>query len=171
MDGPVPHDTTIFDPTGEPMAFRHALGTFATGVTIITCDSVEGPVGITANSFASVSLDPPLVLWSPAKTSSRFNLFRDAAHFAIHILSEDQRDAAAGFTRSKSAFDGLDWTRGANGVPLLTGALAVFECALQATHDAGDHLIIIGQVTQARTRPGTPLVFQGGRYRALHADD
>ncbi|MEP0565440.1 MAG: flavin reductase family protein, partial [Paracoccaceae bacterium] len=84
--------TTFRPDADDPKAFRNALGSFATGVTIVTCNSTHGPLGITANSFASVSLDPPLVLWSPARASKRFAAFETAEHFAIHVLSEDQKD-------------------------------------------------------------------------------
>jgi flavin reductase (DIM6/NTAB) family NADH-FMN oxidoreductase RutF len=154
----------FFDPATDALAFRHALGAFGTGVTVVTVATPEGPVGITANSFASVSLDPPLVLWSPAKSSRRFNMFHGAPHFAIHVLGADQRDIAAGFTRPSDGFDGLDWARSTEGTPLIEGCLARFECALHAAHDGGDHEIIVGRVLRVSTGDGAPLIFQGGRY-------
>lgn len=158
-----------FDPIKDPRAFRDALGHYATGVTIVTVPSADGPIGITANSFASVSLDPPLVLWSPAKSSKRFNYFSGAPHFAIHILDADQKDTCNGFVKDKSAFEGLDWVEGAHGVPHIRGCLARFECALDAEHDAGDHTIIVGRVTGASARDGVPLMFQGGRFVTLNS--
>jgi flavin reductase (DIM6/NTAB) family NADH-FMN oxidoreductase RutF len=144
--------------------FRHALGQFATGVTVVTCASAEGPVGITANSFASVSLDPPLVLWSPARSSRRFPHFEAAGHFAIHILGAEQRDVCRAFVRDGAAFDAVDWTEGAQGVPLIDGCLARFECRREAVYEGGDHLIVVGRVERAAYRAGTPLVFSAGCF-------
>ncbi len=156
-----------FDPKEDSRAFRDALGAYATGVTVVTVPSDEGPVGITANSFASVSLDPPLVLWSPAKSSKRFNYFTGAAHFAIHVLDAHQQQLCNGFTQNKSAFEGLEISLSDNDVPLIEGCLARFECELHAEHDAGDHTIIIGSVTRAQSRDGLPLLFQSGKFVSL----
>ncbi|AGI67356.1 putative nitrilotriacetate monooxygenase component B [Octadecabacter antarcticus 307] len=156
-----------FDPLTDQRAFRDALGAYATGVTIVTTASADGPIGITANSFASVSLNPPLVLWSPAKSSKRFKYFTGAKHFAVHILDGHQQQLCNGFTRDKSAFDGLDWAANDDGVPLINGCLARFECTLDAEHDAGDHTIIVGRVTGASAREGLPLLFQGGRFVSI----
>ncbi len=153
-----------FDPAKEQRAYRDALGSFATGVTIVTVPSADGPIGIAANSFASISLEPPLVLWSPAKASKRFDYFHRAPHFAIHVLDIHQRAICDGFTRNKHAFDGLDWITGDHGVPHIRGCLARFECTLDAAHDAGDHVIIVGRVNRASFREGQPLLFQGGRF-------
>lgn len=156
-----------FDPLDDPRAFRNALGLYATGVTVVTVPSQDGPIGITANSFASVSLDPPLVLWSPAKSSKRFGYFSGAEHFAIHVLDANQEDICNGFVKDKSAFEGLDWVEGDHGVPNIRGCLARFECTLDAEHDAGDHTIIVGRVTAASVQNGMPLMFQGGRFVSL----
>ena len=152
-----------FSPETDARAFRTALGAFATGVTVITTDTPEGPVGITANSFASVSLDPPLVLWSPAKSSHRFVHFAHAPRFAIHVLGAGQQHICEGFTKSKTAFTGLDWVTSPLGVPLINGVAASFECTHEATHDAGDHAIVVGRVIRAHHGGGEPLVFHGGR--------
>ena len=156
-----------FDPTTDPKAFRNALGAYATGVTVVTVASDDGPIGITANSFASVSLDPPLVLWSPSKSSSRFKYFSGAPHFAIHVLDAHQHDLCNGFVKDRSAFDGLDWVAGDHDVPHIRGCLARFECTLAAEHDAGDHTIIVGRVTGASVRDGSPLMFQAGQFVSL----
>ncbi|MFT7494598.1 MAG: flavin reductase (DIM6/NTAB) family NADH-FMN oxidoreductase RutF [Alteromonas macleodii] len=156
-----------FDPLVDQRAFRAALSAYATGVTVVTTDTAYGPIGITANSFASVSLDPPLVLWSPAKSSKRFKYFTGAKYFAIHVLDGHQKQLCNDFTRDKSAFDGLDWAANEEGVPLINGCLARFECILNAEHDAGDHTIIVGQVTSASTRDGIPLLFQAGRFVSI----
>ncbi len=145
-------------------AFRDALGKFTTGVTIVTCATPAGPMGITANSFASLSLDPPLVLWSPAKSSRRFAPFVAASHYAIHVLSDAQGMVGAGFARDAAAFGDLDWTTNAEGVPVIIGCLARFECARAAVHDGGDHAIVVGRVLRAAMGEGAPLVFGGGRF-------
>ena len=142
--------------------FRAALGRFATGVTVVTCQSERGPLGITANSFASVSLDPPLVLWSPAKSSSRHASFVAAQHFTVHILEHGQRDICMHFTRDGLDFGGLDVSTTEGGAPIIAGCLAHFECRRFAAHDAGDHTIIIGEVVAATAREGRPLIFSSG---------
>ncbi len=153
----------------DPRLLRDALGRFATGVTVITCQTAEGPVGITANSFASVSLNPALVLWSIARSSSRFAAFAAAQGFAIHVLGEDERDLAARFTKAGAGFDGLPVTRGHSGAPLVAGTLARFDCTLHAALDGGDHLILLGRVLAASYRDGAPLVFAKGHYGSFAA--
>lgn len=145
-------------------AFRNALGSFTTGVTVVTAMTSDGPIGMTVNSFASVSLDPPLVLWSTAKSSSRYGAFTGARHFAIHVLGADQDHLSAAFTRGGNGFDGIEVRFNDEGVPVLPGTLARFECAEQAQHDAGDHTIIIGRVLRVAHRQGEPLCFSGGRF-------
>jgi len=144
--------------------FRRALGRFATGVTVITAQSAVGPIGITANSFASLSLDPPLVLWSPARASRRFPVFTAAKAYAIHILGADQIDLCRHFVTHGHAPEGLAWEAGAEGVPVLPDCLARFDCTAHAVHDGGDHAIVVGRVAHALVREGQPLVFLGGRY-------
>lgn len=145
-------------------SFRDALGQYATGVTVVTCNAPSGPVGITANSFASVSLDPPLVLWSPARASRRFPFFEAAERFAIHILGAEQTNVCRAFVRDGAAFDAVDWTTGDADVPLIEGCLARFECAREAVHEGGDHIIVVGRVLRASVRTGAPLVFCAGGY-------
>lgn len=152
-------------------ALRDALGRFATGVTVVTARGPAGPVGITANSFAGVSLDPPLVLWSPARASSRFPVFAEAAYFAIHVLGTDQRDLAAHFTRHGREFDGLDVTDGPGGAPLIGHCLGRFACRRFAALDAGDHVVILGEVLEAAFREGAPLVFSQGFYGSFARHD
>lgn len=144
--------------------FRAALGRFATGVTVVTCLSRDGPLGITANSFASVSLDPPLVLWSPARASRRFKAFSGADHFSIHVLADDQGDIGHGFARDGQAFPAGAWAETDKGVPVLDTCLARFDCRKFAIHDAGDHAIIVGRVITAMAQQGDPLVFADGVY-------
>ena len=160
-----------FNPAGDADGFRAALGSFVTGVTVVTTDSPDGPVGIVANSFASVSLDPPLVLWSPAKDSRRFEHFVGARRYAVHVLSADQRDVCAAIIASKTAVSRIPTRPSHCGIPLIEGALATFECTLSATHDAGDHVIVVGEVTRAHHAGGDPLVFHAGRYGRFHPDD
>ncbi|MEO0357529.1 MAG: flavin reductase family protein [Pseudomonadota bacterium] len=150
-------------------AFRDACGGFTTGVCVITTATADGQVvGITANSFASISLDPALVMWSPAKTSRRHDVFAEARHFAIHILAADQRAVADGFVREANAFTGLTWDKSANGTPLIDGCVTRFECDTHAAHDAGDHTIILGAVTAFTSAPIAPLVFAQGKYADLN---
>lgn len=154
-----------FDPAlGNSRDFRDALGRFGTGVTIVTCPTPTGPLGITANSFASVSLDPPLVLWSPAKSSARYPFFMATDHFAIHVVGAEQTALCNGFARDGNAFDSCDWDTGENDVPLLNGCLSRFECTKVAEHDGGDHSIVVARVTRVTTRDGAPLLFYSGRY-------
>lgn len=156
--------TDSFAPDADPRAFRNALGRFATGVTLVTVAGADGPVGFAANSFASVSMDPPLVLWSPARSSSRFHHFADAPHYAIHVLGADQAAWLPRFARGGEGFGGLPHAVNPEGVPVLPGALARFDCARHAGHDGGDHLIIVGRVLRATMAEGAPLVFSQGRY-------
>jgi flavin reductase (DIM6/NTAB) family NADH-FMN oxidoreductase RutF len=148
----------------SPRLFRDALGRFATGVTVVTIMGPDGPMGFTANSFASLSLDPPLVLWSPARASQRFPFFAAARHYAIHVLGQHQADLPARFSRGGQGFAGHCWQPNAEGVPVLPGALSRFDCVQHATHDGGDHLIIVGQVLRLTLEEGEPLVFANGRY-------
>ncbi len=154
----------ILPHSGNTRLLRDALGRFATGVTVITIAGPDGPMGFTANSFASLSMDPPLVLWSPARASQRFPFFAAARHFAIHVLSQDQAGWPARFARSGEGFQGLAWNTNDEGVPVLPGTLARFDCAHHAAHDGGDHLIIVGHVLRFALEEGEPLVFSNGRY-------
>jgi flavin reductase (DIM6/NTAB) family NADH-FMN oxidoreductase RutF len=142
---------------------RRALGRFVTGVTVVTVPTSDGPMGITANSFTSVSLDPALVLWCPARSSRRFVHFADAPHFAIHVLGAEQLAVARHFAAGAGRFDETAG-RSPEGVPLLPDPLARFDCALHAEHDGGDHVIVVGRVLRASLRDGAPLVFAGGDY-------
>lgn len=144
-------------------ALRDALGRFVTGVTVITAVNDEGPVGITANSFTSLSLDPPLILWCPAKASDRYEPMIKAAYFAVHILDDSQRDLAQTFAESGNTFD-TRWQRNAQNVPVLDDCLCRLDCALVTTHDAGDHAIFIGEVERVQMRSGAPLIFAGGKF-------
>ena len=156
-------------PRFDPTTLRGAFGRFATGLTVVTAASEDGPVGITANSFSSVSLDPPLVLWSIARSSRRFDAFARAPFQAIHILSADQMDLCRRFFRDGRDFSGLGTRPGVGDVPLIDGALARLECEIVRRLDCGDHLILIGEVRAMDTADGEPLVFAAGRYGTVAA--
>lgn len=145
-------------------AFRDALGQFATGVTVVTAAGPDGPCAITANSFSSVSLDPPLVLWSIDAGSRRCAVFRSSRRSAIHILATGQEALASRFAKAGDAFDGLDWTPDACGVPHLPGCLARFACTLEADYPGGDHRILLLRVETVDLAPGVPMVFATGRF-------
>lgn len=160
-------DSELRTEAGDSRLFRDALGRFATGVTVVTVQGPDGPMGFTANSFSSLSLDPPLVLWSPAKASSRFQYFSAADHYSIHVLGQDQADWPGRFARGGPGFDGIEWRLNSEGVPILPGTLARFDCRRQATHDGGDHAIIVGLVLRLALEEGEPLVFAKGRFGGL----
>ena len=145
-------------------AFRDALGCFATGVTVVTTATEEGPLAITANSFTSVSLDPPLVLWCAARRSLRHDAFARAGRYSIHVIGEDQRALAARFARSGHDFTALDWAPDAHGTPILAGCLARFDCLAEARHPGGDHSILVGRVIHAMHRPGKGLIYKRGQF-------
>ena len=174
MDGSMANGdfmTTTFEPGTDPRAFRDALGQFGTGVTVITCESAAGPLGITANSFASVSLDPALVLWSPGKFSKRYDAFCAAEHYAIHVLAADQLDMGGAFARDGLDFSVAAWSRSPEGVPVLDGCLARSECRKVAQHEGGDHAILVGEVLRAKMGAGAPLIFAQGRYGGFAPQD
>jgi len=162
-DGGIPQVGIVPD-AANARVFRDALGRFATGVTLVTIEGPDGPMGFIANSFASLSLDPALVLWSPAKASQRYPFFATARHYAIHVLGQNQADLPARFSRGGEGFAGLDWQGNDEGVPVLSGAIARFDCVQHATHDGGDHLIIVGHVLRLSLEEGEPLVFAKGRF-------
>ena len=170
MDQPATDLQTANDPASL-RALRNAMGRFATGVALITTMGDAGPAGFTANSFASVSLDPPLVLWSPARSSSRFQLFTTAPHFSIHVLAAGDMALAHRFARGGHGFATAPDAWSAEGAPIFPQALARFDCRLHATHDGGDHLIVVGRVLRFSVRSGEPLVFSQGRYGGFSTPD
>lgn len=149
--------------------FRQCLGKFATGVTVVTCVDKQGrPCGITANSFSSLSLEPPLILWNIAKVSTSLDAYLEAKHFAVNVLSSRQRHISAYFARSDHMrFDGVEHSLSADSVPVLPDTIATFECRTREVHDCGDHHIIVGEVTAYSSADGDPLLFYGGDYRRL----
>jgi len=154
-------------------AFRRCLGKFATGVTVVTClDAAGRPCGITANSFSSVSLDPPLILWNIAKVSNSLEAYKQAEYFAINVLAADHQAVATHFARSDhTRFANVDHVMSERGSPLLSDTLAQFECRTNAIHDCGDHFIIIGEVVAFRSSDRDPLLFFAGQYRKLENPD
>lgn len=154
------------DPVLDPRALRRAFGTFATGVTITTTIDAAGvPVGFTANSFTSVSLDPPLLLVCLAESAASFEAFRDAGHFAVNVLSEAQREASTTFaTRGADKFAGVPWQARRTGAPVIDGAVAWFDCVTDRIVPAGDHAILIGRVVAFDDVQGAPLGYCRGAY-------
>lgn len=154
-------------PSRDPL--RDCLGRFATGVTVITCRDSEGsPFGITANSFSSVSLDPPRILWNIAKVSQSLDAYLAATHFGVNVLRHDQRELSVHFAQSQhDLYEGIAHGSSERGVPKLGGVLAFLECATAQIHDCGDHYIIIGDVLSYDAAAGDPLVFFAGDYRSL----
>ncbi|MEM0906815.1 MAG: flavin reductase [Pseudomonadota bacterium] len=150
----------------DSRTFRQALGMFSTGVTIVTCRSAgDEPVGMTANSFASVSLDPPLVLWSVDRKAHSFEAFVEAQAFAFSVLAQDQADLSNKFAKpSDDKFAGVPVRAGHGNVPLIAGCVAQFECTRHAVFDGGDHAIVVGKVVHFSRSDRRPLVFAQGRY-------
>ena len=146
---------------------RQALGCFGTGVTVVTIFSPDGPFGMTVNSFSSVSLDPPLILWSVDKGSERCAYFESAQRFTVNVLQESQRQLAIDFASNPIAFRDAQWHEGANGSPVLTSSLATFECELETCYAGGDHTIILGRVLRATVSKGAPLLFYGGKFGSV----
>ncbi len=164
-----PHTPAAMTAVHAQRALRDSLARFATGVTVVTCSAADGsPCGITANSFSSVSLDPPLVLWNIAKVSNSLQAYLDARHFAIHILREDQQHLSEHFARSDhTVYTGIDYSMSSDGVPILPDVLARFDCVTNAIHDAGDHFIIVGEVIEHSHDSGDPLLFFNSDYRSI----
>lgn len=150
----------------DKLAFRHALGNFATGITVMTATSPDGSkVGVTANSFNSVSLDPPLILWSIEKNSSSFAVFETASHFAVNVLAADQINLSNHFAkRSEDKFADINYTKGAGNAPLLDGCAAIFQCELHNIIEGGDHWIILGKVISFDDAGKAPLLYHQGSY-------
>ena len=154
-------------PSFSTAEFRAALGMFATGVTVITARDANGvPVGLTANSFNSVSLAPPLVLWSLARSAGSMPAFERGSHYAINILAATQHALAARFaSKTVDRFADLPFREGVGGAPILEGSAAVFECFNRSQYEVGDHVIFVGEVERCEHHEGVPpLIFHGGRF-------
>ena len=161
--------TNRLDPEIDPRALRDCCGTFATGVAVITTRRPDGtPAGMVANSFSSVSLDPPLILWSLALSAPSLSAFRAHPGFAVNVMSADDLDLTLQFARpSENKFDGVAWHEGYQGVPVLDRALSSIECRVETRVPGGDHEIYLGRVQNLTSRQGAPLVFHQGDFHGL----
>lgn len=151
----------------DPASFRHVLGHFPTGVTVVTALHQTGPLGLTIGSFASVSLEPPLVMFGVDKQSTTWAKMAPCEKFCVNVLSEKQRDISAAFSqRATERFDGIAWNTNATDSPVIEGAIAWIDCHLRATHDGGDHIIVVGLVRSLSTanQQEGPLVFCKGSF-------
>lgn len=152
----------------DHLEYRRALGCFATGVTIMTIrDGSDQPRGITVSSFSSLSLEPPLVLWSIKRESHSYPYFREAKAFAVNILSSDQERTSRDFCLPIDRFATVEWIDGSHRLPLIQGCAAWIECAMESILDGGDHAILIGRVLRTSVFDRKPLLHWGGEYRAL----
>ncbi|MGN1056399.1 MAG: flavin reductase family protein [Comamonas sp.] len=158
----------VCQPAFSERDFRHALGQFATGVTVVTTVDEHGqPLGMTVSSFNSVSLHPALVLWSLGRHAGSFPVFAQAPYYAIHVLAAQHKDLALQFAqRGLDRFAGVNWEPNAQGVPLLPNTLATFECRARSQYAEGDHLIMVGEVLACRHDASqAPLLYHGGQIR------
>ena len=163
--------TTSAEPEIDPRALRDVLGSFATGVCVVTSIGDEGrPVGMTINSFSSVSLDPPLILWSIGLNTPSRSAYQNHPSFVINIMGADTKDLSLHFARpSDDKFADVNWTPGYEGAPVLTDAMAVLECAVEQQIIAGDHEIFIGRVKRMSQKDGEPLLFHRGKFAEIGA--
>ena len=153
----------------DPMALRRTLGQFPTGVCIVTARSGDELLGMTMSSFSSLSLDPALVLFSIDRRARGLPAWQEAKAYAIHVLAESQQAVSNRFARPGAKWEGIDYTVGHGGAPVLHGAAAVFECDAHARHEAGDHILFIAAIRRFTAKPERmPLVFSKGRYAKLH---
>ncbi|WP_321446758.1 flavin reductase family protein [uncultured Cohaesibacter sp.] len=153
----------------EANEFRKALGRFATGIAIVTTmDDKDAPMGLTVNSFNSVSLDPPLVLWSLDKSSNQMDAFCNSGFYGVSILAHDQQMASNLFAAmAEDRFEKVEWSAGQTGAPLIDGALARIDCKTEQIIEGGDHVILLGRVIDVAVSEGDPLLYYGGGYRTL----
>jgi len=153
----------------DSLMLRRAFGCFPTGVSVVTTRTADGSfAGLTVNSYTSLSLDPPLVLWALGSRSASLRAFEAATHFAINILAEDQAWLSRRFaTKSRDKFHGLGMRPGIEGVPLLDGCSAHIECRMHSAQPGGDHLLFVGKVERVDVLSRPPLLYVGGRYRKV----
>ena len=157
-------DRTFIPEEAGDRILRDAFGRFATGVTVITCDSDQGPVCIAANSFSSISLDPALLMWAADRNARRFPFFEQAEHFAVHVLSSAQQDLCLDCSKDAFALAHIPHGLNPNRVPLLEGCIARFECEKYSYHEAGDHVIVVGKVQCFGMEDGDALAFFAGKF-------
>ena len=143
------------------------LGRFASGVTVITALQDDEPVGLAANSFTSVSLEPPLVLFCAGLTSSSWPRIKAAGHYCVNVLSSEQEAVSRQFAGKGDKYEGIGWTRGPSGAPILNGVLAWIDCVIESVHDAGDHVLVVGRVLAMDATDGRPLTYFRGGYGSL----
>lgn len=157
-------------PAVEPRRMREVLGHFASGVTVVTAVTDDGPIGFTCQSFSSLSLDPPLVVFAPARTSRTWPRLREIGRFCVNVLAEGQDALSRTFARSGTdKFAGVPWTASRHGAPVLRGVVAWIDCALQAEYDGGDHTLAVARVLDLGADPDRrPLLFHRGTYGLLH---
>ncbi|MGH3167800.1 MAG: 3-hydroxy-9,10-secoandrosta-1,3,5(10)-triene-9,17-dione monooxygenase reductase subunit [Trebonia sp.] len=157
-----------------PDRFRHVLGHFCTGVTVITTVDSAGPAGFTCQSFTALSLDPPLVLFCPAKSSGTWRHIEEAGRFCANVLADGQRELARRFaSRMPDKFEGVGWSESASGLPLLDGGLAWVDASVETVHDGGDHWVVIGRVLDLDSSAvlgQPPLLFYRGRFTATEPE-
>jgi len=167
---PIPDDP---EAAARARKFRDVLGLFCSGVTVVTSFSEGKPVGMTCQSFSSVSLEPPLIMFSPAKTSRAWPLIRRAGYFCVNILAADQSDLSnAMATKGEEKFDGVSWTPAGTGAPVIDGVLGHIDCTVHQVVEAGDHYVVIGRVkelsfgdrSESEDAKADPLLFFGGKY-------
>lgn len=153
----------------DSTTFRRTLGMFATGIAVITARDAQGrPIGLTVSSFNSVSLEPPLIVWSLACSSNLRDALEGCTHYAVNVLAADQEEISNRFaSRADDRFAGLQWEEGLGGAPILPGCCAVFEVANTQRLPGGDHIVFIGEVQRCDRSELQPLIFFGGKYRTL----
>ena len=156
----------------DSAAFRRVLGRFCTGVTVITGLGPGGPLGLTCQSFSSLSLDPPLILFSPARTSTTWPKIREIGRLCVNILAEEHSHVSIQMSRpATDKFAGVRWDKSPLGSPRLAGAVAWLDCTLEAEHAGGDHTIVVAAVHSLSTDPtARPLLYYQGQYTSLAAD-
>ena len=147
--------------------YRQVLGRFATGVTVITAMNGSEPVGLAANSFTSVSLDPPLVLFCAAHASSTWPKIKEAGSFCVNVLSSEQETLSRQFAGKGDKYEGVGWKPGTTGSPILSDVLAWIDCEIESLHDAGDHVLVVGRVLALDAKDGQPLTYFRGGYGSL----
>jgi flavin reductase (DIM6/NTAB) family NADH-FMN oxidoreductase RutF len=157
-------------PVVDTRALRDVLGHFASGVTVVTADTADGPIGFTCQSFSSLSLDPPLVVFAPARRSRTWPRLREIGRFCVNVLAEDQMALSSRFARAGiNRFAGVPWRPSRHGSPVLDGVVAWIDCRLWAEYDGGDHTLVAARVLDLGADPGRrPLVFHRGAYGLLH---
>jgi 3-hydroxy-9,10-secoandrosta-1,3,5(10)-triene-9,17-dione monooxygenase reductase component len=158
--------------TVDPATMRDVLGHFASGVVVVTAAGPDGPLGFTCQSFASLSLDPALITFAPARTSSTWPRIRQVGSFCVNVLAEDQERFSAGFARSGvDKFTGVGWRPGPGDAPVLDGVCAWIGCTLWREYDGGDHTVVVGRVRDLAADPSrVPLLFHRGRYGLARPD-